>query len=468
MRYFFSLLTAAGLALSAALPAAEPVSVLADAPRWSDLAPYQKTITRAEFLRLLDTVYAPGGAWKECIEVGQNSARIRQPGHWGSDFRLEFAASPAEALPPPRFWKAAPSSPSQPGKPLAGYTIALDPGHLGGRWAKMEERWFQIGNTKPVMEGEMTLLTARHLAERLTALGANVALIRKTSEPVTAERPSTLRGAARAELAREGVVNPPEGYGGPNDPRKTESVQWQSELLFYRIAEIRERARRVNTQIRPDLVICLHCNAEEWGDPAHPQLTDKNHLHLLVNGNYHQGELALADVRHEMLLKLLTRSASVELPLSAQVASAMARATGLPPYEYHSGKARPAGSPYVWTRNLLASRLYRCPVVYCEPYVMNSQPVFERVQLGDYEGVRRVNGEDRKSLYHEYADAVAEGVAAYFASLKRDPIRATIALCASPPPQGTIRTMPGLSLAVPSIGSKLASWMSFQRAELLL
>ena len=42
-------------------------------------------------------------------------------------------------------------------------------------------------------------------------------------------------------------------------------------------------------------VICLHCNAEEWGDPAHPQLTDKNHLHLLVNGNYHAGELALAD-----------------------------------------------------------------------------------------------------------------------------------------------------------------------------
>ncbi|MDD5351157.1 MAG: N-acetylmuramoyl-L-alanine amidase, partial [Chthoniobacteraceae bacterium] len=287
MRHFFSFLTAAALALTATSQAAEPLSVLAEGPDWKDLAPYQKTITRAEFIRLLDTVYAPDGAWKECIDIGKDSARIRQPGRWGSDFKLQFAASPAEAAAPPRFWRPAPARPAPPAKPLAGYTIAIDPGHLGGRWAKMEERWFQIGNAKPVMEGEMTLLTARHLAERLTALGANVTLIRKTSEPVTSERPSTLRRAATAELAREGVFEPAQGNNGPNDPQKTQSVQWQSELLFYRIAEIRERARRVNTQIRPDLVICLHCNAEEWGDPAHPQLTDKNHLHLLVNGNYH-------------------------------------------------------------------------------------------------------------------------------------------------------------------------------------
>jgi len=418
MRYLLSFFTGAALALTPALRAAEPVSILAETPDWSDLAPYQKTITREDFLHLLDTVYAPYGAWKEAIEVNKDSARIHQPGGWGTDFRLQFAASPDAAVPTPRFWKAAPARPATPGKPLAGYTIALDPGHLGGRWARMEERWFQIGNARPVMEGEMVLLTARHLADRLTALGANVVLIRKTTEPVTSERPATLRGLARAELAREGVSNPSESYNGPSDPHKTESVQWQSELLFYRIAEIRERARRVNGPIRPDLVICLHCNAEEWGDPAHPQLTDKNHLHLLVNGDYHAGELALADVRHEMLFKLLTRCASVELPLSAQVASSLAQATGLPPYEYHNGKALPTGSPYVWTRNLLASRLYRCPVVYCEPYVMNSQPVFDRVQLGDYEGVKQIDGAARKSLYREYADAVAQGVATYFAGKK--------------------------------------------------
>ena len=419
MRHFLSFLLAASLSLTSLTRASEPVSVLAMQPDWSDLIPFQKTITRLEFLHLLDTVYAPNGAWKESIDIGRTSARIHQPGAWGSDFRLEFAPSPEAALPAPRYWTPPGARKTVPGKPLAGYTIALDPGHLGGRWARMEERWFKIGDAQPVMEGEMVWLTAQHLTQRLKDMGANVVQVRKQGEPVTSERPRTLRRAAKTELEREGVNHPRDDYDGPNDPRKTESIQWQSELLFYRISEIRARALRVNKVLQPDLTICLHCNAEEWGDPAHPQLTDKNHLHLLVNGNYHPGELGLADVRHEMLLKLLSRSAHVEQALSNRVATSLAAATGLPPYEYHNGKGRPTENSYVWTRNLLANRLYQCPVVYCEPYVMNSQIVFERVQLGDYEGVKPIGGVNRKSLYREYADAVAEGVAGFYAEKRK-------------------------------------------------
>ena len=419
MRHFLFILPLAALAFLAPVRASEPVSVLAERPDWSNLTPFQKTITRAEFLRLLDTVYAPRGAWKECIDVGPDLARIHQPGEAGTDFRLAFAPSAAAARPVPRYWTPPGARKTPRGKPLAGYTIALDPGHLGGRWARMEERWFKMGDAQPVMEGEMTWLAAQHLAQRLTALGANVALVRQGSNPVTKERPRTLRRAAKAELARAGVSPMRDSYDGPNDPLKSQTIQWQSELLFYRISEIRERARRVNGKLKPDLTICLHCNAEEWGDPAHPLLTDKNHLHLLVNGNYHPGELALADVRNEMLLKLLSRSARVELPLSNRVATSLASATGLPPYEYHSGKALVTDHAYVWTRNLLASRLYRCPVVYCEPYVMNSQTVFDRVQLGDYAGVKTIDGVERKSIYREYADAVADGVAGYFAEKQR-------------------------------------------------
>lgn len=415
MRHFLSILLLAGLAVSLPIHAAEPLSVLAKAPDWSDITPFQKTITRADFLRLLDTVYAPGGAWKECIDVGSDSARIHQPGVSEADFRLEFAPSAAAARPVPRYWTPPGARKRVPGKPLAGYTIALDPGHLGGRWAKMEERWFQMGNAKPVMEGEMVWLVAQHLAARLTSQGANVVMVRNGANPVTDDRPRSLKGVARQELERAGVTSPRSSYDGPNDPLKHDSVQWQSEMLFYRVSEIRARAQRINGMLKPDLVICLHCNAEDWGNPADPQLTDKNHLHLLVNGNYGPGELSLADVRHDMLLKLLSRSARVELPLSNRVATSLARATGLPPYEYHSGKALPTDNPYVWTRNLLANRLYRCPVIYCEPYVMNSKPVFDRVQLGDYEGSKNIEGVERQSIYREYADAVADAVAAYFA-----------------------------------------------------
>ena len=91
------------------------------------------------------------------------------------------------------------------------------------------------------------------------------------------------------------------------------------------------------------------------------------------------------------------------------------RHRALPPYRYTTPNAQQTGtSPYLWTRNLLANRLYQAPVVFLEPYVMNSEEVWSRVQAGEYEGERIVAGVRRKCLVREYADAVAAGVANYY------------------------------------------------------
>jgi hypothetical protein len=42
---------------------AQRLSPLAAAPDWTRLEVFQETTTRAEFVRLLDTVFAPNGAW---------------------------------------------------------------------------------------------------------------------------------------------------------------------------------------------------------------------------------------------------------------------------------------------------------------------------------------------------------------------------------------------------------------------
>ena len=292
--------------------------------------------------------------------------------------------------------------------------IALDPGHLGGRWAKLEERWFQLGDAPPVMEGELTLQVARLVADRLRARGAVATLVRAGDEPTTALRPETLADAARRMLADEGVEHPLTTFAGPADTQRTFSIPWASNVLFTR-ADIRARGHRINASIRPDLVVCLHFNAEAWGDPAKPSLVEKNHLHLLVNGCYGPDEIAKDDVRFELLLKLLDRSAAEEAAVAASVAPVLAAATGLPPYQYTGANAvRIDDNPYIWARNLLANRVYECPVVYIEPYVMNSPEVFARVQAGDYDGTRDVGGAPRKSIVREYADAVAEGLAAYY------------------------------------------------------
>jgi hypothetical protein len=190
--------------------------------------------------------------------------------------------------------------------------------------------------------------------------------------------------------------------------------------LFYRYSEIRRRAALVNFKLHPDLVLCLHFNAEGWGDPNNPELTDTNHLHLLVNGSYLAEELELDDERFEMIRRLLSRAYDQELPLADTIATAMARETGLPPYQYPTTNSttKVGTSGYVYARNLLATRLYRCPVVYCEPYVMNSKDVFARIQAGDYEGMRAINGVERKSIFREYADSVVDGLIEYYSKAR--------------------------------------------------
>jgi hypothetical protein len=298
--------------------------------------------------------------------------------------------------------------------PLAGLKIAIDPGHLGGKWAQMEERWFQVEGSMPVTEGDLTLRVAQILAPRLRNLGAEVALVRSAPGPVTDARPTELHVEAEASLRDRGVTSVLSSYAGPADPNREESIPWEAERLFYRVAEIHSRARIVNEKIKPDLTLCLHFNAEPWGDPKHPALVSENHLHLLINGAYSSAELGYDDERFAMLVKLLNRAYPEEVGAAEFVAGSMARITGLPPYSYSGSNAKRIGSSgYVWARNLLANRLYECPVVYIEPYVMNNREVFARIQAGAYEGLRNFAGVMRPNIYEEYVQGVVDGLIAY-------------------------------------------------------
>ncbi|MEP6698958.1 MAG: hypothetical protein ABJB09_04435 [Verrucomicrobiota bacterium] len=402
-------------------PAVEHLSIqLADSPKWKTLAQYQRTITHDEFVRLLGDVYCTHGVSEEFIRVDPDVACILMDRDAQTWFALRFAKNERRKKSVTRSWRTAKSLPRQKRHQiLSGLRIALDPGHIGGAWAKMEERWFKVGDAPPVEEGEMTLRVAKILAAKLRALGARVSLVRDKAEPVTPFRPDDFKAIAREILRVGGTENPRENFDGPDDPLKEQTVRWQSEILFYRNSEIRQRARLVNSKLHPDLVLCLHFNAEAWGDPASPTLIDKNHLHLLVNGSYSESELAFDDERFEMLRRLLSRTHEEEIGIAEIAATTLARAAQLPPYQYTTDNVTSLGtSGYVFARNLIATRLYRCPVVYYEPYVMNSNEVFSRVQAGDYDGTRMINGIERPSIFREYADAVVAGLVKYYQSAR--------------------------------------------------
>jgi hypothetical protein len=415
------LLTFCFLSVALTGRARDNLGILGAPPRWRVLEHYQETVTHDEFAHLLYNVYCTHGFAPDLIELNSDAARILNNRESQSFFTLRFAESDTSRNPVPRLWHPAKSLPSaKADKPLSGLRIALDPGHLGGEWAKMEERWFQVGSSQPVQEGDLTLKVARLLAPRLRKLGAKVFFVRNSNEPITTKRPDDFRELARKILIRNGVPQPRADVLDPNDPEKEQTIRWQSEILFYRYSEIRRRAALVNFKLHPDLVLCLHLNAEGWGDPNSPMLTDINHLHLLVNGSYLATELEFDDERFEMIRRLLSRAYDEELPLADTIAGRMAQTTQLAPYEYPTTNSttKVGTSGYVYARNLLATRLYRCPVVYCEPYVMNSKDVFARIQAGDYEGTRNINGVERKSIFREYADSVADGLVEYYSKAR--------------------------------------------------
>ena len=121
--------------------------------------------------------------------------------------------------------------------------------------------------------------------------------------------------------------------------------------------------------------------------------------------------------RFQMMERILQRIHEREVELSLVMADTFVERTDLPPYSYDPGSSRAknvADHPYLWARNLLANRSYTCPVIFFEPWVMNNREVYNRMQLGHYEGEKEVGGEMQPSIMSEYADAVEDGLLKFF------------------------------------------------------
>jgi N-acetylmuramoyl-L-alanine amidase len=394
------------------------LSPMASAPDWTELLPLAKRLTRQEVERALTSIYTSTGTpftppWRlEGNALFIQTGSMQQP-----EEKLELAARAEPWGSANRYWHRATELPLlKAGEPvLKGLHIALDPGHIGGAYARMEERHLSFQPGEAIQEGDLTLLAAQVLKERLQALGAYVSLVRDRTEPVTKQRPAELRDVARKVLKESGFAEPVESYEGINGDAKLLTVQWQSEKLFYRVSEIRARAKRVNQEIKPDLVICLHLNAEAWGAAEAPQFSPKNHFHVLVNGCFIGGELEQADVRYEMFQRLFQRIHEEEIPLADSVAQGLGDSTGLQPYVYTTPNARRAGQhPAVFARNLLASRLYQCPVIYLEPFVMNHEETYRRLLLGHYLGRTLSGGRLVPSAIEDYVRGVTQGLVSYY------------------------------------------------------
>ena len=378
-------------------------------PDWSLLDPYQETISRDEFIYLLNHCYARSREeYANYIFIQEDRALIlKQSNHpergW---YDLRFRMENRLSSEPPRFWRRPIDMPDlEPNshRPLEGVRIAIDPGHIGGDWVTWDDRHFRIGkDTIEVREGEMTLTVAKILERDLSLLGATVVLTRDKNHPVTNERIETLQDEARLYLKERNQV-PSAGL-----------IASTAKAMFAISSEIRTRGDLLNENLQPDLALCLHFNASPMS-ARYPSFKTPNHLHLLINGCYSEGEIAEDDTRFEMLLRILQRIYYDELELADEISRPMQKETRLPAFHYNGRSGMAVNdNDLVWARNLLANRVFMCPVVFFEPYCMNHKEVYDRVQEGEYEGLREINGIYRKNIYQEYADGVTAGLVNYF------------------------------------------------------
>jgi len=140
-------------------------------------------------------------------------------------------------------------------------------------------------------------------------------------------------------------------------------------------------------------------------------LVTRNDYHVLVNGCYMGGEVAYDNQRFEMIWRVVNRWAGKERLIAEHMSQAFAQETGLPAFTYKGPNALKIGAVEgVWARNLLANRIYEAPVVFLEPYIANSEEVYQRIQMVEPDEAGTHDIQRGKTIVKEYVDAVLLGL----------------------------------------------------------
>jgi hypothetical protein len=390
---------------------------------WFYIDPYQGTITRQQFEQKLHTLFDPFSAFTPYLDINDQRVVVYPSTTDRSvpQFTLEFAPAGKPAPAAMRWFRTPEEVRAQNhplDKPLNGLRVAIDPGHIGGPWAQMEERSTRYRGSAPVNEGDLNLITGRILKRELTDMGASVYEVRDSTEPVTPYRPDDFVEEARELLVAHSAKKtnlhalPPDKLNLLFGSRLTELT----DFLFYRCSEIKERGNRIRNNFVPDITITLYIDATPGSGRG--RVTDGNANIFFVGGSYTRSEMADPDMQRRCVYKIVEGGADIEAEVAAAIASVFTQRTGLGPVKYGDSSTTRAvipGNPYVVARNLAANREYDGPVVCTEPYFMNNKVVYQRLLAGDYDGTRTFDGKPYTSIFREYADCVAQGLVKAYA-----------------------------------------------------
>lgn len=267
----------------------------------------------------------------------------------------------------------------EPGKPLHGLRVAIDPGHIAGDMAmgRLEKKYLdmkpdsagRLQQRVQIVEGQLTLYTALLLKQSLEQAGAQVMLTRsKPNETAFGKTfhewmQQDMREAVDS-LFRAGKINAVEKkqLSGKISPRDV------FRKLFFEL-ELQERAKKINA-FKPDLTVIIHFNVDEmntdWKRP-----TEKNFNMAFVPGSFMKNELGTPLARLEFLRLIVTDDIERSIQLSGMSVQAFEQYLKVPPAEpkdakYLTAACLPTSAQGVFARNLTLTRLVHGPLVYGE------------------------------------------------------------------------------------------------------
>jgi len=308
---------------------------------------------------------------------------------WGAEWKALGKKAPP-AVPPS-------NGPSE--KPLAGWRIALDPGHIAGdlATAEIEGKYVKIRPSRATnydriafWEANLTLATAFLIRHQLDSLGATVMMTRKIPGLSTKGEsywkwkennwPQIVKDSAESwELTPYQLKH-----------WLTRADEKSIFRTFFNADDLKNRAKMIN-RFRPHLSLIIHYNIHgpNWENRDREgfyPMSDTNYLMAFVPGSFMEGELRLFDDRIALLRQLLTDDVSNSVRASDAFARASNQYTGVAitpvknTLSYLNNSSIYAGYPGVYARNLSLTRMIRGAMIYGES--LNQDYTKEAMQLG--------------------------------------------------------------------------------------
>ncbi len=297
----------------------------------------------------------------------------------------------------------APSDEKKKPKGLKNVKIAIDPGHFGGRFARLEERYIDIPaektrNNQPIHfnEGDLTYLTALELQRLLETEGALVLVTREGIGQGVIQEDFFKWLEVHADLAKEMPL----------------SKVFRD---YYNREDLIERSKKIN-KFSPDITIIIHYNTHltDKEEEQKSLLTETNYNLAFIPGAFGEGELNTMDARYEFVRLIVTDHLKKSLELSKSITQQFVKQLNVPLISENEKTSYTDAvcllqESGIYSRNLALTRLVHSPVCYGETLIQNNQDEVYKLSERNIS----IGGTPCSQRVKEVARAYFEGIKEY-------------------------------------------------------